>query len=610
MCGILGLVSRDPEVRSRFGRALTSLAHRGPDGQGIWQDADVILGHRRLAIIDLSAAADQPMVDPETGAVLIFNGEIYNYREVRDELKAEGVEFRTASDSEVLLKAYLTWGTKMFTRLNGMFAFAVYDIAQNAIFMARDRFGVKPFYYALVDGALLFGSEPKALLALEPRLRNPDVGSLSEFLVHSRSCFGERTFFKDIRAIPPGYFAVYQPGEQDIKCGSYWKYPEFEGRHCSGMNDLEQFSSLFESAVSLRLRSDVPVGLTLSGGLDSSAILAATQNERSTELKCFTSVFSRDDRGEERFAQKAAAIAGRSISSITAETDDWYATLKKIVWHMDSPGYSPAVFPLWNIMRAARSDGVPVLLEGQGADEIFGGYPQYSAYETVSLLGSGPKGWAALPNHGKGMAASFGLWNTARWHMRLAGDPLYRQYRQRYGRARLLRNQYLTHAAPLTPPPSRQQGIFGALLRDHSQNILPSLLHYGDSISMAHGIEARTPFLDFRIVEWVFRTHPTLMRGGDTKIPVRDYLRTHGFCEIAERKDKKGYPTPLGAWLKTEAVRISRELFANSSAPIWQYLNMKEVRDMCGRGTQEYAADLQVYKILTTNIWLEQLHAA
>lgn len=617
MCGILGIVGNDPRSRERFRQALTLLAHRGPDGEGIWQDDDVLLGHRRLAIIDLSREADQPMIDSESGVVLVFNGEIYNYLEVRTVLTGEGVTFRTVSDSEVLLKAYLHWGQDMLSRLNGMFAFIVYDPRHKTVFVARDRFGVKPFYYAMVRGAFCFASEPKALLALDPALAEPDVQSIYDFLAHSQSFIGANTFFTSIHSLPPGHCATYKLGDRGLTTRPYWTYPQGEPASQSPEAALEEFTALFESAVRLRLRSDVPVGITLSGGLDSSAILASTVGQETKDFECFTSVYSGTERGEEMWAAKAAALAGRKLTSVVANMAEWYDTLQKVIWHMDAPGFSPAVFPLWRIMEEARKNGVPVLLEGQGADELLAGYTSYMPRQTrriVHQMLRGRSGPGELIAHLRGSSATFGATNTLLWHLRTAMGSHYGRYQDRFGRRRLFTagvTSGLSQRAPRDLPTKGRDVLFASLMRDHGANVLPPLLHYGDAVSMAHGIEARTPFLDYRLVEWVFKTEPPLVRSGHTKWPVRAYLDSKGFGAIAARREKVGYTVPLGNGIQAQSARLVREMISDNNAPLWNYLDRREVNKLFTAvlSSSNIGQTFHFYKIIALHMWLQNLAA-
>ena len=600
MCGLLGLAfSRDPELRRRLPAALTTLIHRGPDGQGIWSDEHVWLGHRRLAIIDLNARSDQPMVDEETGNILVYNGEVYNYRELRAELEAAGLKFRTSSDTEVLLKAYRHWGPSAFQRMNGMWAVAIWHPRERRLFLCRDRFGVKPLYYSRLRGAFLFASEPKALLATAPELAEPNADAIARLIISSESFASEDTYFRDISSVPPASWAFVDQGKP-IEFQRYWHYPEHEiGNTSSIEEDQEEFEALFQSAVKLRMRSDVPVGLTLSGGLDSTAILAATPAENLEHFTAFNATFG--DSGELDWATGAAQRADISLIPVDSTAANWLERLRQITWHMDAPGFSPPVFPLWNIMERARAENVLVLLEGQGADELFGGYAQYAAAHVLQQVRTGKIGAAVAA--APGLSRTFGLPLFAKWMARLAFSGHYKKWQQRAGRGSLLINP---PSEPVTVLKQNDRlDPYDAMRTDHAQCVLPSLLHYGDAISMAHGVESRLPFLDYRLVEWVFRRRPAIFGGGVTKAPVRKFLLKKGYRRHAERRDKKGFTTPTHTWMFENSKWIKDTLSNDPNALLWDYIKRDEAQSLLR--PRDYFSASHGYKLITIQLWLEGL---
>lgn len=606
MCGILGVHLPLITHRARFATALGTLKHRGPDGEGRLETDSIILGHRRLAIIGLGPTGDQPMVDRETGVALVFNGEIYNYIEVRDDLRREGVEFTTATDSEVLLKAWLRWGPDSLSRLNGMWAFGIWDPRTRELIICRDRFGVKPLYYAVRGKSLLFASEPKALFRLDPSLAEANPAAIHDLFATSRMHSGTQTFFADVHALAPAHHARVDASGR-VSVARYWDYPTH-----AATDKGDEFATLFDSAVAIRLRSDVPVGLTLSGGLDSSAILASAAQDVDVPLHCFTSVYSSELRGEEAWAQRAAALVNADLASVNASIQDWQATLEKIVWHMDSPGYSPAVFPLWRIMQEARASGIAVLLEGQGADELLAGYPQYIPYGIVGAVRNFARGRnhrGSLPALVRESISTFGVKWSALWLLRHVFPNGHRRWSEMRGARSVFRADWSASVATSDAvATSEREPLFGRLAADHGRDLLPALLHYGDSISMAHGIESRQPFLDYRLVEWVFRSQPDLLEGGQTKRPVRDYLRRVGFGIIAARPDKQGYPTPLIDWLRGGGSETFRGLLADSHSKLWTIFDQAAVSKRLDRALAgDYGALNQLYKIMTIDIWLKQL---
>lgn len=618
MCGILGWVTTQSTVgRARFVRALDTLRHRGPDDGDIFAADGILLGHRRLSIIDLSSAGRQPMEDPALGNVITFNGEIYNYLELRAELEALGHVFRTATDTEVLLHAFRAWGAQALNRLNGMWAFAIWQPATRTLFMARDRFGVKPFYYALTREGLAFASEPKALLQLSPELRRADDATVFRFLSAGELHAGEDTFYEAVKALPAGCYAEFGPDAGAPKIRRYWDYPA----PASVVQDTEEaareFAHLLDDAVRLRTRSDVKVGLTLSGGLDSTAILASAQRLSPQGLRCFTSVYGGNERGEARWAAAAARPYGSVPLEVEAPKQSWLATLLDIAWHMDSPGYSPAVYPLWHLMKAARQQGIYVLLEGQGADEALGGYPQYAALSVLQQL-RGVRGFAelsALVRTFRTSAQTFSAPLLFRWLLRELFPVLITANRGLAGAASALdpafRASMQGRAAPLHPAGSRADGhdlLTVRLLKDHSRNILPALLQYGDAISMAHGVESRLPFMDYRLVEWLFaRDAKFKIAEGQTKWLLRRYLSNAGQAEISARKDKQGYPTPVERWMAEGNGRFVRDLLLAPDACIRRYCDSAGLARLIDRhASGRKGSGNHVYRLVSTELWMRR----
>ena len=372
MCGIVGGIGSEADLTG-IELALSKLAHRGPDDSGTWASGEVVLGHRRLSILDLSARAKQPMVDVATGNVIVFNGEVYNYRELRSELEGRGHVFRTEGDTEVLLKGISEWGYNVTSKLNGMWAFAVWNPSRQELFLSRDRFGVKPLYFKRIDGGLVFASEPKGIFALTKEPPRPDQKALYRFLTFGELYTVGRSFYEGVEVLGSATNAVFKRRNNELTTWKHWQYPMDLSER--GTKWQEAFQNGLESSVAFRLRSDVDVGLMLSGGLDPSSIaaIAALQRRR---LRAFTAVYP--EGGDERcWARTAAEKLNLEYVEVQSTRSDWSSTLRRILWHMDGPGYSPAVFPLWNIMKVAREMGTYVLLDGQGADEILGGYVQH-----------------------------------------------------------------------------------------------------------------------------------------------------------------------------------------------------------------------------------------
>lgn len=622
MCGILGIIGEINDT-STAPIALDILQHRGPNGRGVWHTQNVWLGHRRLSIIDIEGGY-QPMIDDESGVALIFNGEIYNYIELRNELVTAGHKFRTHSDTEVLLKSYLEWGTQCVQRFNGMWAFVVWDPRINKAFFSRDRFGVKPLYYSLVRNRLSIASEPKALLALYPELRKVNEQTLYRFFVDSSLYTTEHSFYAGIYVLKSAHFGSFAPGWSEPKLTRYYDYPSEENQLEESSTLPDQFQMLFEDAVRIRLRSDVPVGITLSGGLDSTAVThAASQHsfDRNKELIAFTSVYSHEadkNRLDElewaKVASKACPHHVRLIE-VEANIDDWLEDLYHLIYHLDGPNYSPAVFPLSKIMKTASVMGVPVLLEGQGADELLGGYTQYAALAFLKELSKNGwflsiKNFKELVDKLKNYCSFFPPSTFLGWMLRLSFPKLITLHRQQNGILGTLNREFIQETsqktAIVTPNPTT---VEEALLTDFSQKILPGLLHYGDAISMAYAIESRQPFLDYRLVEFCMRlpSHWKVNSNG-TKYILRQHLRQQGQVTIANRKDKKGYPTPIEQWFALKGRVVLNELLSDKSSLVLRgYCEPKEVQRLIRsyvRGNSLTTNHL--YRLIATELWLRR----
>jgi asparagine synthase (glutamine-hydrolysing) len=613
MCGIVATIGIDRKIiEARGPDALRVMAHRGPDDEGSWLDDHAWLGHRRLSIIDLSAAGHQPMVHESSGLVITFNGEIYNYLELRAELELAGHRFTTKSDTEVLIVAYLEWGEACLTRLNGMWSFLIWDPRRRKAFFARDRMGVKPLYFSRAAGGLSVASEPKALITLHPDLRAVDEAALFAFLAQGQLYTGARSFYDNIEVVPAGHYGTFEPGAASPIIRRYWTPPVASDDGLDYRESVERFSSLLEDSVRLRMRSDVPVGFTLSGGLDSSAVLQAATSVAESEgerLQAFTSVYANPP-GTKVIDERrwAALVAGKyervDLKEVAAGDTDWLNVLGRIVWHMDGPGYSPAVFPLWKIMAGARASGVPVLLEGQGADELLGGYPQYAAlalWDSLFRLHFG-----AFSRDFRSYGRTFSARLLTLWFARERLSFVKEAYRRKVGSLGTMNPEFVrrfngkSQARPSTT-------VNGRLEADLTRDILPGLLHYGDAISMAHAIESRLPFLDYRLVEFASSLPGDFKVGrGQTKRILRDHLRSVQLPEIASRRDKLGYPTPADEWLRANDGAILRRALLSPDAVIRAYCNSRALERLIdhhvtgGRGAGNH-----LYRLLTTEIWLK-----
>lgn len=554
MCGIVGFFgqhNRGPLPPESLQRAVEALRHRGPNAQVAETLADDVgLGHARLSVLDLRPESNQPFHRADSSYVMVYNGEIFNYVELRDELEGLGHEFRTTSDTEVLLAAYQQWGAQAVPRLNGMWAFAIYDRERDVLFCSRDRFGIKPFSYAVRDGRFMFASEVKALLELDPSLARPNFDALSLLLREGIGAQNVETCFDGVVRLPPAHNLTVSRGRLSID--RYWDFPAEQDADISPEDAAREVRATLEDALRIRMRSDVPVGSTLSSGLDSSALACLVRSCHRGEHTTFTAAFPGAKVDESPIARRLTESLGMEFNAIEPYTGELLPTLRRVIWHLESPHTSPAIFPLWNIMEVA-SKKVVVLLEGQGADEIFGGYLSSSFGVSLVSLAQQREFFRALRELG-----GYRRHHDMRHMLMLAvrhGTPEWVN-----GLFRTLRGDEAAYRGALEravqrPQPRAQydgtRDILTVFLQRLTEGNLVNLLHYGDAISMAHSVESRLPFLDYRLVELAFRL-PGGLKIRDTwgKRVLRDAVSDIVPEEIAYARTKHGFTTPLARWFR------------------------------------------------------------
>lgn len=558
MCGIVALV--DPvassESTAALGRSmLQSTQHRGPDYTGVWQEGPVFLGHNRLSIIDVTSASHQPMTRHH--ATITYNGEVYNYIELREELERDGAVFTTTGDTEVILEAYLRWGDDCVQHFIGMWAFAIWDHRQQRLFCSRDRFGIKPFHYALRNGRLHVSSEIKALK------RSPLVGAdLNRSQIARGLYLGwmqhwEETYVADVSALPASHCLAWQ-ADTPVRIWQYASLDTHTESPLSFEEHSQQFRSLFTNSVQLTARRDVPMGICLSGGLDSTSIaatLASSTNE--STIKTFTAYYSGAGNVDERpyinhLLEAYPQIEAHYISPTDADVAQ---ALERIVWMMDAPMPSSSYISQYFVMQLAAQHGVTVVLDGQGADEMLGGY-MHSAYRVIAdharsfQLGDAYREWQAhslRQNYGLGRRLDV-LAKSALTALR--DEPQLYQLEMSRSAPWVL-HQPASHV-PLhleIPSGSRFNAFLSNLMR---VTLLPTLLHTEDLNSMAFSIESRVPFLDHRLVQ-ASLSMPTEHRfhRGESKRVLRSAMRGVVPDAILDRRDKTGFITPGHiAWLR------------------------------------------------------------
>jgi asparagine synthase (glutamine-hydrolysing) len=557
MCGICGIVSfsKDEVQELKIRNMMRIMKHRGPDDEGTFISGNIGLGFVRLSIIDLSPAGHQPMFSSDSRYVIVFNGEIYNFIELREELKNLGHTFRTSTDTEVLLESYIEWGEACLDHFNGMWAFVIYDKEEGNLFAARDRFGVKPFYYVQTDEFLAFASEIPPLLQLLPGKPTPDYQSIYDYLVFNRTDHTERTFFSQVKKLQHGHclsLPVCQPPSGGSGGCLIKKWYDLPSRISlsKGISDPAEFRELLSSSISLRLRSDVPVGVCLSGGLDSSSIVSILVKEFSLEkVKSFSAVYSGGQRCDESEFIKKLDYVSLEKYFISPSAESFLNDLENfIISHAEPiPGTSP--YAQFQVMKLAKGN-VVVTLDGQGADEELAGYHYFFGVYFKQLLR-------------KGQLVSFvnEVFRYLKLHRSTLGlksliffivpAPIKTFIRQR--EKRFLRKEFLNRfkSSKILEEGLYDSGSVSEALLDHFEYKLEHLLKWEDRNSMRFSIEARVPFLDYRLVEKILATETSeIIGGGTTKVILREAMKGLLPEEIRLRKDKIGFETPQDAWFR------------------------------------------------------------
>ena len=559
MCGIWGSLGAKPSRR-----VIEAVAHRGPDGHG-WREFDtpagpLVLAHRRLAIIDTSDAGAQPMDDADRRYTIVFNGIIYNYIELREELTASGHRFQSQSDTEVLLAAYAEWGEGCLRRLNGMFAFALWDTETETLVIARDRFGIKPLYYAAAEGVLAFASEIKQLLELDSVSARLNPETAFDFLAHGMIDHGPDTLFTGIRSVPAGTMAAIKTSDRPgaIQWKSWYDRPEPGSLRLSADDAISRFRELMDDSVALRLRSDVGIGFCLSGGLDSSTIVSlAAPRLNGGGPVTVSACYEGFDNDESHFIDIVNNHTGARPCKISPSGKELANAINALHYHQEAPVTNAGVFTQWRVFEAAAEAGVKVMLDGQGADEQLGGYhtafPRYHAGLLRSLR------WTRLTRelagrkrrHGEGVTRQIARLLAAALPggIRGAVDSLAGR-----GAPEWLSKSFSGAQSPRPPI----GGSFSKLMLSQLfETSLPMLLRYEDRNSMAHGIESRLPFLDYRLVDFLVSLGDEhKIRDGETKWLLRRAMTGRIPEDILGRQDKVAFAVPQTRWLAGPAAGL------------------------------------------------------
>lgn len=613
MCGIFGVCSFNRQLNvNQFEKSLEFIKHRGPDYAGIKQvDDHVIFGHTRLSIIDLSSANHQPFSVDDRYA-LTYNGEVYNYLEIKEELLSKGIQFKTSGDTEVLLQSYITWGEECVKKFNGMWAFAIYDKKLKKLFCSRDRFGVKPFVYYLSATEFIFSSEIKPIIHYKPGIKEPDYNMIANFCYKSIGAQAEQTWFKNILRLLPAHNLVVEGGKAKIY--RYWDYPKKINKTLTFDKAKKEFTNLFNDAIKLRMRSDVRVGSTLSSGLDSSSIVGVINKEFSTEIETFTAynanhTYTKKDKevfkgnvdlDESNTVKELVKDFNVVPNFIEVSYDKYLQKLSESIYYLESGHSSPATISIHQVYKCA-SKKVKVLLEGQGADELLAGYildniPVYlielirsfkftKAIKEFNFFRKIYSTRYLLLQYLRSFDNSFLNWLKNRmWGIDFIDHKAVEFRYIKDNKRRVSFDEDLTYQ----------------LYKQHTSGLV-NLLHYGDALSMAEGIECRLPFMDYRLVEYCFQLpYDFKINESKGKYIQRKAMEKYVPNYISNSALKIGFVTPLD-----DLFRNSREiedvLLNQRCGPLFDEDKVKRILNEHRQGRINRATLL--YRILSAKIW-------
>jgi asparagine synthase (glutamine-hydrolysing) len=630
MCGIAGVVSLDgdPVDRAPVARMVQALMHRGPDGHGVHVDGPIGLGHTRLSILDPTPAGAQPMLRDRN--VLVHNGEVYNYIELAAELRALGERIDSATDTEMILAAYRSWGIDAVARFNGMFAFALWDADRRRLVLARDRMGVKPLYIRRTARSLAFASEPQALVASGPLdgadawVPEPQLGAIRDFLVRGMTDHTTQTFFDQIVALAPGHLLIVESIAQTTR--RYWVPPPLaDDDRATVTGDeqgrdralVEEFGALFDSSVRLRLRSDVPIGTCLSGGLDSSSIVATVARLRSAGVSsqdheqvprlAFHARFPADGVDESSYAEAVAASNGVRLVYRTPSGHPLLGAILPVLRAQGEPYGGASINAQYAVMAAAHDERLKVLLDGQGADELLGGYLQFLGVRTAGLLRSGDARGALREIRSQVARGTMSPSAAILFAMRgaLPGDVLETVRASSRGRLGIRPGPHLAGVSPL-PTPSDRPGTLLArrLWQSLTSHSLPALLRYEDRNSMAFGVEARVPFLDVRLVEMAVRLPDRLrIDRGVTKAILRQAMKGRIPEVVRDRRDKLGFVAPQRSWLTAARSEVT-DVLRDGQIVARGWVEASEMEHLLVNGFGSRRASEQLWRMLIVEAWL------
>lgn len=598
MCGIFGAVN----IKSFFNEndkqclinAVQLTNYRGPDAMGLKfynsfieesAQSNVFLGHNRLAIIDLSPQGEQPLKDVSGRLEIVFNGEIYNYLELKDELIAKGYVFRTKTDTEVILNIYKEYGSAGFSKMNGMWAFIIFDINKNKLIVSRDRFAVKPLYYIIQNDIYYFSSEIKQLLPFLENKPNIDRKQMYNYLINYIVDYSNDTFFQEVKKIPPKQNFILDIKNSKILFEQYWQYSNLDFSKRNKQDLIDEFSSLLKDSIKIRLRSDVNIGNTLSGGLDSSSIAVLADEISTSKILNLSVINDNPNLSEEKYIDILQQKKGINLKKINSSAYNSIDILDKVIWHNDEPILSLSTVAHYKMMKLFKQEtDIKVILSGQGGDESLCGYNKYFFYNLKYALKEKKIAYFAkeslclLPK----FASEF-KFNFAKRYIKNVSEntPNYISFKDK--------NEFILLADTLKE----------CQILDIDKFSVPALTHYEDRTSMAHSLEIRLPFLDYRLVNFNLNLPSDLkINNGWSKYILRKGLKNHLPNDILYRKDKKGFTTDEDELLSQDNKNIILSLFDDSILGKLEILDTKKFLELINH----------YYNGSTKGIWVRDLH--
>ena len=605
MCGINGFNWRDPGKIEEMNRAVF---HRGPDDSGTYVDKNVSLGHQRLSIIDLSEKAHQPMMDESGRYVIVYNGEIYNFHEIKKELVKRGFNFFSTSDTEVVLKSYIRWGNECVKFFNGMWAFAIYDKKERKIFLSRDRFGIKPLYYFNERGKFIFSSEIKGILVHDFVTRRVDERTLFNYLFLGISDWDDRTFFAGVKRLTAGSNAIYDVTSGELSVERYYRLEE-NIRSYSGKNPEEDFFEIFKDAVSKRLIADVKVGSCLSGGLDSTSIVCTMRYfDDKREIPAYSLVFPGYAKDESRFQEEVEKQCRVKRKTTTFGIPDILRDLDDLIATQEEPFPTLSIYGQYRVMKLAHEDGAKVLLDGQGSDELLGGYFWLYSYYLKELLLKGD-----FLKFIKELNSFKKIHNSLR---SLRGFPvtlfpqklLFSVYTR--NETPFLSGDFIDSHIDFLPPLKWRKKSFKEIsLYAETVSSLPVLLRFEDRNSMRWAVESRVPFVDHRLAELILSLPPEeILFGGVTKKILRKSMKGIIPEEIRLRSDKVGFEAPDKELLKTEKGKeILTEITNDREFQQHLFWNHEKIKEAANKIIEDKSdAPEYIWKIILVELWLKK----